>query len=233
MSSVLFLFFGLAILFVVTFRPRITIVKREISSNSLTYEQIKELYKKRPAMAWKMYLAKFLSSWNDNQMELIKWWKDNCRFLLSAKDGAILINVIKDGDERIRKSFERLKKMNMFMLSTRLMLNNPDDLTKKLFGEDITMLYYYNFVLSTAKDLLMSKDYFNKYKDSEVDGLTILATELIFGQNHSPEYLTSPIFSVELCKTVHNLLKENLSLTDSEINSIMKKELKMRELANK
>ena len=213
MDSLVFLFLlGFITMFILLGGPVFKIVKTTISSDKITDEQISELYKRKPALAWKMHLFKAFWVFQQDFIKTAEWWKDNGYALINKNDYKTVCMLIKSTGITLDKAAKKLKRLKRFWIHFRLYFKDPNDLTKKIFGEDIFYGCLRLNLLKKVKEQLSSKSYFTTLLDknamSEMMARSILApTEK--SQNLLTEIL-QPIITNEL--VLREIEKTSMSL---------------------
>ena len=142
-------------------------VKTTISSDKVTDEQIQQLYKSRPATAWKMHLAKSFGKYVGDYQELTQWYGKTGYKALNSLDTQCALITIKTTNELLGKSFKKIKRTNRAFIHVLLWFIEPNELTKRLFGKRIFLLYYNYTLLKNAKKQLEAKKSFNLMNDTK------------------------------------------------------------------
>ena len=201
MGSLVFLFLlGFITMFILMGGPVFKVVKTTISSDKLTDKQISELYKRRPALAWKMHLSKSFWAFQQDFIKTAEWWRDNGHALINKGDYGTVCMLIKSTDITLGKAAKKLKKLKRFWVHFRLYFNDPNDLTKKIFGEDIFYVCLRLNLLKAVKEQLSSKPYFATLLDKDTMS-EMMARSIIAPTEKSQNFLTEilqPIVTNEL-----------------------------------
>lgn len=219
MNSLIFLLLLLT-MFVLIGRPTIKIEKKSISSDELTNEQIAKLYKKKPALAWKMHLAKSFAKFQDDFADNAKWWQTNIHVAVNKTDCGIIGMLIMSTSQSLSDNYKKLKKLKRFWVHILLWFNDPNNLTKKLFGKDIFDICLKLNVLKAIKNQFESKPYFDILLDknalSEMLARSIISPKA--GQNFINELL-QPVITKELL--ISEIEKTSVSLNMKVPNNLM------------
>jgi hypothetical protein len=201
MGSLVFLFLlGFITMFILMGGPVFKIVKTTISSDNLTDEQISELYKRKPALAWKMRLFKSFWAFQQDFIKTAEWWKDNGYALINKDDYGTVCMLIKSTDVTLGKAAKKLKRLKRFWIHFRLYFKDPNDLTRKIFGENIFYICLKLNILKAVKEQLSSKPYFTTLLDKKAMS-EMLARSLLAPTEKSQNLLTEilqPIVTNEL-----------------------------------
>lgn len=220
MNSLIFLFLlGFITMYLLTGRPTIKIVKASISSDELTDEQIAELYKRNPALAWKMHLAKSFSKFQDDFTDNAKWWQTNIHIAINKTDCGIIGMLLMSIGQSLSKDYTKLKKLKRFWIHVLLWFNDPNSLTKKLFGKEIFEICLKLNILKAIKNQFESKPYFDMLLDkkalSEMLARSIVAPK--GGQDFINE-LIQPVITKELL--INEVEKTSVSLNMKVPNNL-------------
>ena len=200
-------------------RPTIKIVKASISSDELTDEQIAELYKRNPALAWKMHLAKSFSKFQDDFTDNAKWWQTNIHIAINKTDCGIIGMLLMSIGQSLSKDYKKLKKLKRFWIHVLLWFNSPNNLTKKLFGKEIFEICLKLNILKAIKNQFESKPYFDVLHDKKA--LSEMLARSIVAPKGSQDFLNEliqPVITKELL--ISEVEKTSVSLNMKVPNNL-------------